>query len=100
MVKQLHVRNRNLLNLYHKLKFETLRGIESLVDCHAKGSSDVLFKVTTLANLAKKGCYFLASRKISYGISPWIFKGTTVAVNFLGITYSLPVPKDLTLTFS
>jgi len=82
----------NKVNVYSNLKFQTWRITGSLLSC-ASSSQDVLFKTTTLANLAKKGINAMVSKRITGEPLHWLFKDTIVKVDFRGLTYYFHCPK-------
>ena len=84
---------RGEIETYNDLKFQTSRAIKSLTDVSCLEGSDILFKIITLVNLAKKGTNALASRKITGEPIPWIFRGAVVKVNFRGFTYMFQCPR-------
>lgn len=81
----------NKLNVCSNLKFHVWRITGSLLSCVSSGT-DVLFKTTTLVNLAKKGINAIMSKRISEPLH-WLFKDTIVKVDFRGLTYYFHCPK-------
>jgi FkbM family methyltransferase len=82
----------NKVNVYSNLKFQTWRITGSLLSC-ASLRQDVLFKTTTLINLAKKGINAMASKRITGEPLHWLFKDTIIKVDFRGLNYYFYCPK-------
>ena len=79
------------MNVYSNLNFK-LRINGSLHSCVSL-RYDVLFKTTTLVNLAKKAINAILSRRIAGEPLHWLFKDTIVKVDFRGLTYYFHCPK-------
>jgi FkbM family methyltransferase len=77
---------------YSNLKFQTWRVTGSLFSC-VSSRYDVLFKTTTLVNLAKKGINAIMSKPITGNPLHWLFNDTIVKVDFRGLTYYFQCPK-------